>query len=446
MKHNLSYIISGGKPIVGRIKNLGAKNFATKAIIAALLAEGTTILANVPRIGDVEITLAMVASIGVRYDWVDNTTLKIDGSNLRGAAVSMPDSGSNRIPILLLSVLLNRIGEVSVPKLAGCAIGARPIDFHIKVIEMFGGIVSLEEGAYSAVRKAPLKACHYTLPYPSVGATEACLFLAVLAEGTSRIDNVAIEPEIIALITMLNSMGGSIELGVNRTLVIKGVPKLNATYCRVLGDRIEAASWAMLAAATDGNLTVEGIEPTTMMNFFASFNAIGGGIKIEGDDCITFYRKEPLKNIAIATDVYPGFATDWQQPLAVTLSQAEGVSIIHETVYENRFGYLHDLKPMGIVSQLTTHCLGAGACRFQNMNYPHSAIISGKTNLLSEDSVLKIPDLRAGLAYLIAAAMAEGTTTLSSAAMLERGYGDLAARLVNTNLDLKREKEQPFPH
>jgi UDP-N-acetylglucosamine 1-carboxyvinyltransferase len=430
------YLVQGGQPVSGRIRCLGAKNFATKAMVAALLAEGTSRLLNAPKIGDVEITRKLLAASGAKLDWSGESDLVIDAGTIRSSDVPVPDSGSNRIPILLLGVLLHRIGEAHVPVVAGCDIGARPVDFHLTAAKMFGAEIEVAPDGYRAKRNGPLKACHYRLPYPSVGATESCLYLGVLAKGTSIIENVATEPEIMALITMLNTMGARVQLMPNRELIIEGVERLYATTFDVLGDRIEAASWAALAAATDGEITVDGIDPATLINFFGPFNSVGGGVSIEGPRSIKFFRRHPLRSIVLETDVFPGFATDWQQPFAVMLTQASGISIIHETVYERRFGYLEALSALGAKTQIETHCLGSVPCRFRGRDFPHSAIVRGPTRLHSEGITLDVPDLRAGLAYVMAAALAKGETTITSVQRIERGYGELAVRTKGLSLSL----------
>lgn len=304
-------------------------------------------------------------------------------------------------------------------------------------MELFGADVTPSPSGYEASRRGPLQACHYRLPYPSVGATENCLFLSVLAHGTSIIENVAIEPEIIALITMLNTMGGRVQLRPGRELVVEGVPRLYPTAFEVLGDRIEAASWAALAAATDGEIIVVGIDPATLINFFGVFNTVGGGVEVQGARRIRFFRRSPLTSTALETDVFPGFATDWQQPFAVLLTQARGVSILHETVYERRFQYLAALNTLGARTQLETHCLGCVTCRFRGRDFRHSAIIQGATPLRAEGVILDVPDLRAGLAYLMAASLAHGQTSLTSVSRITRGYGDIVARASSLSLQIE---------
>lgn len=430
-----AYLIEGGQPVVGEIQCLGAKNFATKAMVATLLADTPTTLTNVPPIGDVDITREMLQSIGVRVETPDNGMLLIDPSQLSQPEVSMPHTGANRIPILLLGVLLHRFPRVMVPVVGGCQIGARKVDFHLQAIEYFGGQIEETPDGYIATRQSSLKGTHIKLPYPSVGATETCLFLGVLAEGRSIISNAAIEPEIYELIAMLRSMGAIIFTTSGREIRIEGVRRLNGTNMRVLGDRIEAASWASLAGASAGDITVHGIRPETLGNFLSYFQQTGGGVELKGASSIRFFRREPLRPAIIETDVWPGFSTDWQQPFAILLTQANGISIIHETVYEKRFGYLKALDKLGAKTQLTTHCLGGTTCRYRETSHEHSAIILGPTPLVArEQEPIAIPDLRAGLAYVIAAAIAQGTSLVTGIHFLERGYGNIVPRLTAMNL------------
>ncbi|MDH3662469.1 MAG: UDP-N-acetylglucosamine 1-carboxyvinyltransferase [Alphaproteobacteria bacterium] len=430
-----AYVMNGGRPVEGRVTALGAKNLATKAMVGALLSEDPAILTNIPAIGDIAMTRRMFDSIGVVTD-LQGDRLTFDPSQLSSAKIAIPDSRANRIPILLLGVLLHRLGEAHVPLVSGCNIGPRPLDFHLEAVRLFGASVETTDDGYSAYTSGKLTATHYELPYPSVGATETCLFLACLAEGTSVIRNVATEPEILALITMLNAMGAQIELDANRMLTIEGVDQLSGAHYAILGDRIEAASWACLAAATNGDITVAGIQPTSLVNFFGPFNAVGGGIEVLGESSVRFFRRKPLQRTMLETDVYPGFATDWQQPFGIMLTQADGTSVVHETVYERRFGYLDDLRRLGAKVQLEKKCLGSRPCRFFERGHAHSALITGPTRLVSDNLRLDVPDLRAGLAYVVAGALAEGRTILLNADLIERGYGNLPERVADLSLDL----------
>jgi len=278
------------------------------------------------------------------------------------------------------------------------------------------------------------------LPYPSVGATETSLFLCVIAKGVSVITNAAVEPEIMELITMLRSMGAIIFASPERKITIHGGLPLHGTRLKILGDRIDAASWATLACASDGDVIIKGIQPGTLNNFLSYFQLVGGGFEFLEPEVIRFFRVSKLKPAMIETDVYPGFSTDWQQPFAILLTQAQGVSVIHETVYEKRFGYLKALNKLGADAQLTSYCLGNTPCRYRDMNHEHSAIIKGPTTLISKDFTIEVPDLRAGLAYVIAAAIARGTTFIDGVDFIERGYGDIVERTRQTNFNICKTK------
>ncbi len=431
------YRIDGGRPVRGEITCLGAKNFVTKAMVASVLSDGPSTLTNVPDIGDTAITVEMLRAIGVRisYDGPKGV-MELDPSPVGRSAVPLPDSGSNRVPILLLGALLHRFEEVAVPALGGCRIGRRPVDFHLGAIQQFGGTVEESEDGFVARRAGRLRAARIVLPYPSVGATETSLYLAVLSEGRSLISNAAIEPEILELVTMLRGMGAVIYTLPGREILVDGVPRLHGTTISILGDRIEAASWACLACASNGQITVHGIRPEILGNFLSHFRQVGGGFEFVGPDSIRFHRQSALSPAVIETDVYPGFSTDWQQPFAVLLTQASGVSVIHETVYEDRFGYLRAMTELGARSQLTTHCLGGGACRYRNGNWEHSALIFGPSPLRAVEC-LRIPDLRAGLAYVVGAAVASGTTKIAGLQFLERGYGNIVPRLAAMDLRIE---------
>lgn len=432
---NEAYRIEGGYPVTGDIQCLGAKNFTTKAMVAALLGDTPTTLTNVPPIGDTVITAEMLTSIGVGIDWTEDI-LTIDPRSIHSYKVPMPHSGSNRVPILLLGALLHRGSHATVPVLGGCKIGVRSVDFHLDAIRQFGGFVEETDDGFVASKGAGLVGTQIALPYPSVGATETCLYLGVIARGRTVISNAAIEPEVFELITMLRSMGAIIFTTPGREIRIEGVSHLHGTTMDILGDRIEAASWACLACASDGDIVVRGIRPDILGNFLSYFQQAGGGVDLIAKDSIRFYRKGKLRPAFIESDVYPGFSTDWQQPFAVLLTQAEGVSAIHETVYEDRFGYLAALNALGAQTQLTTHCLGGTPCRYKDLDYKHSAIIMGRTPLGAGD--IEIPDLRAGLAYVIAGAIARGASTVRGVHFLERGYGNIVPRLQALNLRIER--------
>lgn len=431
------YIIRGGMPIYGTVKCMGAKNLATKTMVAAMLGGSPSCLINVPQIGDVDITEHLIQSAGVKT--IRNAdSIVIDPTFISKPSVFFPDSRSNRIPILILSALLHRFSEVTVPAVGGDNIGNRKIDFHCDAIKLFGADIKVQDGFYLASRRSKLKGCDIALPYPSVGATETCLFLGVMAEGQTVIENAAIEPEIIELITMLNLMGGIITRRGDRKIVINGVKSLQGTNFRIMGDRIEAVSWASLAGASNGNIRVCGIDPRTLYNFLPYYNMAGGGYRIINHDEIEFFRAtEVMSAVQFETDVYPGFSTDWQQPFATMLTQAQGISKVHETVHDNRFEYLSVLEDLGASVSTGQKCI-IQKCRYHGRGYNHSATIHGATKLMGDGKVITVPDLRAGLAYVIAAAISEGTIVLNDIYHIERGYGDLISKLSGTNLSIRR--------
>jgi UDP-N-acetylglucosamine 1-carboxyvinyltransferase len=431
------YTIVWGKPIIWEIQCFGAKNFATKAIIASLLSSEKTILTNVPDIGDVHITLDMLNQVGVTYRFdKESNILEIDPSTMEWNTIGGEHSGRNRMPILLLNPILHKFGYARVPGVWWCPIGARTVDFHLAAVEKFGWVLEETSDAYVVTSQGRLQWTTIELPYPSVGATETCLMLSVLSQGNSIIKNIAIEPEIIELITMLRSMGAIIFLQDDRTLKIEWVEKLHGTRMNILGDRIEAASRASLACATDGNIIVKWFRPDTLWNFLAYYEQIGWWFEILWPDSMRFFRQSKvLKPCMLETNIWPWFSTDRQQPFCVTLTQAEWVSVIHETVYESRFGYLMTLNEMGAKAQLSDYCLWTVPCRFKNKSHKHSAIVTWPTPLHGIEKLV-VPDLRAWLAYYIASAVAQWTTNIYEIEKIERGYGDLPHRLSKTNADI----------
>jgi UDP-N-acetylglucosamine 1-carboxyvinyltransferase len=414
------YLIEGGARLQGEITIRGAKNAVTKEMVAAMLSPGVSTLRNVPDIGDVDITRRVLDSIGcaVTHD-AEAGTLVLDATNLKGPEVPAEYSGLNRIPILMAGALIHRFGRAVIPMMGGCDIGARPVDFHLQGFQHLGAKVEYKDGAYhfSADR---LTGTRITLPFPSVGATENLMMAAVLARGTTEIRNAAVEPEIVDLALLLQSMGAIITLETDRTWVIQGVDALKPFDHRVLNDRIEAASFAASAIATRGDVFIRGADQLHLLTFLNWLRRAGGAFEVQSDGIRFLGRESKLKAVAAETGVHPGLMTDWQQPLVILLTQAEGMSVIHETVYENRFGYTEALNRMGARIQLFSECLGGSECRFRHLGHKHSAVIMGPTALHGAD--IEIPDLRAGFSYLVAAALAKGRTTLSGVRYIERGY------------------------
>ncbi|HWM32725.1 MAG TPA: UDP-N-acetylglucosamine 1-carboxyvinyltransferase [Pseudolysinimonas sp.] len=431
-------IIHGGKPLKGRIHVRGAKNLATKAMVAALLGETPSLLQDVPNISDVDVVRGMLGAYGVTVSSPEDGQLLLDPTNVERAHFAEIDAlaGSSRIPILFCGPLLHRLGEALIPDLGGCRIGDRPIDFHMDALRAFGAVV---DKSYEGIRiTAPdgLHGANIELPYPSVGATEQVLLTAVRAQGVTELKNAAIEPEIMDLIAILQKMGAIIWMEPNRTIFIEGVDKLTGYTHRAIFDRNEAASWAAAALATDGDVFVEGAKQQELMTFLNVFRKAGGGFDVL-EDGIRFYRAGALKPVQVETDVHPGFMTDWQQPLVVALTQADGVSVVHETVYENRLGFTEALNEMGADIVVHTDGLESLTRRVPRRKLEQAAVITGPTKLHAAD--VRVPDLRGGFSYLIAALTAEGTSTVTNLGIISRGYEHFVDKLTALGADFSLE-------
>ncbi len=422
--------VDGGSPLNGTITVRGAKNFVSKAMVAALLGETASELRNVPDIRDVQVVSGLLELHGVKVDYdIKAGILKLDPSNVESAHVADIDAhaGASRIPILFCGPLLHRLGEAFIPDLGGCRIGDRPIDFHLNILRQFGAVVDKQANGIVLAAPNGLKGAKIELPYPSVGATEQLLMTAVRAEGITELSNAAVEPEILDLINVLQKMGAIITVRTDRVIRIEGVPTLKGYSHTALSDRIEAASWASAALATKGDIFVDGASQPEMTAFLNTFRKVGGEFEIK-DHGIRFYHPGgELNSIVLETDVHPGFMTDWQQPLVVALTQANGLSIVHETVYENRFGFTEALNGMGAQIQVYKECLGGTECRFGQHNFHHSAVIAGPTPLKAAD--IEVPDLRGGFSHLIAALAAEGRSSVKGIQLIDRGYENFMGKL-----------------
>ena len=415
--------VHGGTPLEGAITVRGAKNLVSKAMVAALLGESASRLRGVPEIADVRIVSGLLELHGVEVTTGDEDgELVLDPTNVEKAHVADIDAhaGSSRIPILLCGPLLHRLGEAFIPDLGGCKIGERPINYHLDVLRQFGAVVEKRPEGLRITAPAGLHGTKIDLPYPSVGSTEQVLLTAVRAEGLTELRGAAIEPEIMDLIAVLQKMGAIISVDTDRVIRIEGVSRLEGYTHRAMTDRIEAASWACAALATQGEVMVRGARQPEMMTFLNVFRKIGGAFEVD-DEGIRFWRGgEAQRSLVLETDVHPGFMTDWQQPLVVALTQTSGLSIIHETVYENRLGFTRALNDMGATIQLYRECLGGLPCRFGQRNFMHSAVVPGPTKLHGAE--ITVPDLRGGFSYLIAALAAEGESTVHGVDLIYRGY------------------------
>jgi UDP-N-acetylglucosamine 1-carboxyvinyltransferase len=415
--------IEGGTPLIGEIKLRGAKNFVSKAMVASLLGQGPSTLHNVPLIRDVEVVAGLLRAHGVAVELDDAAgTVRMDpgGVELAQSADIAMHAGSSRIPILFCGPLLHRLGEAFIPDLGGCNIGGRPIDFHLEILRRFGAEVTKEPGGIRLQALERLQGMQMELAYPSVGATEQCLLTAVMADGITELRGAAVEPEILDLVSVLQQMGAIISIETDRVIKVEGVEEMHGFHHKALPDRIEAASWAAAALATGGDITVLGARQADLTTYLNYYRKVGGRFDVTDRGIRFWHPGGELKSIAVETGVHPGFMTDWQQPLVVALTQAKGLSIIHETVYEQRFGFTKALNAMGAQIQLYKECLGGQVCRFGRRNYLHSAVVSGPTEL--HGAAIEVPDLRGGFSHLIAALAAKGRSSVKGIGLIDRGY------------------------
>src|SRR5688572_21296341 len=435
-------VVHGGSPLRGQIRVRGAKNLVSKAMVAALLGDTPSRLYDVPAIRDVEIVRGLLELHGVRVtDGELPGELSFDPANVERANVDEINvhAGSSRIPILFCGPLLHKLGHAFIPDLGGCNIGGRPIDFHLQALREMGAVVDKTPSGLDITAPNGLQGTKFELPYPSVGATEQVLLAAVRAHGVTELRNAAVEPEIMDLIAILQKMGAIINVHTDRVIEIEGVDKLRGYSHRPIPDRIEAASWAAAALATGGDVYVQGARQADMMTFLNLYTKVGGSFDIDDSPTggIRFWHPGgELRPVLLETDVHPGFMTDWQQPMVVALTQARGLSIVHETVYERRLGYTDALNQMGATIQTYRECLGGTPCRFGRRNFTHSAVIAGPSKLLAHDLV--IPDLRAGFSHLIAALVSEGTSRVYGVELIKRGYEDFEAKLAALGASVER--------
>ncbi len=423
--------VEGGHPIQGEVSVRGAKNSISKQMVAALLTDRPSVLHNTPAIADTRIMTEMLRALGVEVTTGEDGagTIQMDPASVIPMAPGRVRefSGRSRIPILLCGPLLHRTGEALIPSLGGDDIGKRQVNWHLMALDQLGARIDEQADGWHITTDGPLVGCELRLPFPSVGATEQVLLSAVLAEGTTVLHGAAIEPEILDIIAVLQKMGAAIMFEEDRTIVIHGRSSLTGFEHVAIPDRLEVASWACAAVATHGNVFVRNARVEDMVSFLGAYRLLGGSFTTSPEG-IRFCRDaDELHPVELDTAVHPGFMTDWQAPLGVTLTQANGRSVLHETVYENRFTYTQALVDMGADISVESSCPRGRACRFGGLNHRHTAIFRGVTPLKGAD--ITVPDLRAGFSHVIAALLAEGTSTIRGTRMIERGYEGFLGKL-----------------
>lgn len=427
-----SWAIDPVGPLHGDVRISGSKNAVSKLMVAALLAEEPGAITNAPRLGDVEITAGMLRSVGAAVE-IEDDRVAIDPYGLKESRIPVSYSGLNRMPILLVGPLLHRIGEAFVPFVGGDRIGPRPVNFHVEALRQFGAEVEITDQGLEA-KASTLHGARIRLPWPSVGATETVLLTAALAEGRTVLENAAIEPEVVELALFLQRMGARIELQPDRRLIVEGVHRLTGADQRLGGDRIEAFSYLVAGLATGGSVRITGCNQERLVTAISTLQRMGASFRIT-DDTITAWA-DRLKPCAVRISTHPGFMTDWQPPLVVLCTRAHGMSVVHETIFEDRLGYIDALQHMKAEIELFEQCLVGEACQFAETGALHSALIRGVSPL--EGAEVEMPDIRAAFGYLIAAAAANSPSILHGVHHLERGYDHVFDKFSELGLGIRQ--------
>ena len=412
------YIIKGGEPLVGEVTISGAKNAALGILAAAIMANDTVTIENLPNVRDINVLLQAIEGIGGRVERVNSHTVNINGSNIGSVSIDYEYIRKIRASYYLLGALLGKYKKAQVALPGGCNIGSRPIDQHIKGFEALGATVTIEHGMIDASANE-LVGKHIYLDVVSVGATINIMLAASLAKGKTTIENAAKEPHIVDVANFLNSMGADIKGAGTDVIKITGVEELKGSEYSIIPDQIEAGTFMCAAAATKGDVLVKNVIPKHLEAITAKLVEIGVEVE-EFDDSVRVRGNKRLGSTHIKTLPYPGFPTDMQPQMASLLSISEGTSIVTESIFENRFKYVDELSRMGVAIKVEGN----------------TAIIDGVPGLTG--TILSAPDLRAGAALVIAGMVAEGFTIVDQIEYIERGYEDFEKKL--RSLGAKIEK------
>lgn len=413
-------IVKGGNRLVGAVKTSGAKNAVLPIIAASILGTTPSHLDEVPMLEDVHTISEVLKCLGLAVKCSpEKNVLDIDSTEITSYEAPYELVRTMRASFLVMGPLLARIGKARISMPGGCAIGARPIDIHLKGFEALG--VKIEQGHGYIEASAPegLKGTSIYFDFPSVGATENIMMAASLAEGTTILENAAEEPEIVDLANYLNKMGAKIRGAGTDTIRIEGVEKLHGADYTIIPDRIEAGTYMIAAAMTGGDVVVENVLPEHQKPLIAKLREAGAVVE-EDIDKVRVIGQNPLKAVSIKTLPYPGFPTDMQAQMMAMMVIAEGRSKVTETVFENRFMHVVELNRMG--AQISTE--------------GRSAVIDGPSKLTGCD--VRATDLRAGAAMILAGLVAEGTTRIGDLHHIDRGYENIVAKLKNLGADIER--------
>ena len=437
-----SYLISGGHPLKGEVVLSGAKNVALKTIIGALMFKGEVTLKNIPRINDVLDLIELIRSLGATAEFIQKNTLIINGDSLKSNRVDLVNGSKIRVSFMLFAPLLHRFGECFVPNPGGCRIGARPIDRIIKGLITLGIKVAYnsETGYYHAKIINKPKGT-YKFEKPSHTGTELLMMIGLMTGDKVVIENIANEPEIDDLILYLNSSGARIVEEENKIIIGQTSELKQKEAFTIMSDRNELVTYATLAVASKGEVIISPINENLIGSFLEIMKKTGAGVEVISNFKYRFFNKGEIKPVDIETSPHPGFMTDWQPSWAILMIKANGQSVIHERVFENRFSYVDELKKLGsnikfIESKVENPSDFYHFNYDKNNAYQQTIKIIGPSQL--HNAILNIADLRAGAALACGALLAEGESVVNGASILERGYEDFVEKVKKLGGEIRK--------
>lgn len=412
-------IVKGGNRLVGTVKTSGAKNAVLPIIAASIMGVTPSHFDEVPMLEDVRTISEVLKSLGIKVESKEKNVLDIDSTTINSYEPPCELMRNMRASFFIMGPLLARMGKARIHMPGGCAIGARPVDIHLKGFEALGVVLKQEDGFIEATTPNGLRGATIYFDFPSVGATENVMMAAALAEGVTILENAAEEPEIVALANYLNKMGAKVRGAGTDVIRIEGVKELRGADYTIIPDRIEAGTYMIAAAMTGGDVVVENVLPEHQKPLIAKLREAGATV-IEDIDNVRVIGNCPLKAVSVKTLPYPGFPTDMQAQIMAMMVVAEGTSRVTETIFENRFMHVEELNRMG--AKITTA--------------DRSATIEGPSKLVGCD--VRATDLRAGAAMILAGLVAEGETRIGDLHHIDRGYEDIVEKLRNLGADIER--------
>ena len=403
------YVIKGGNELKGEVTIGGAKNAALGILAAAIMSDEDVLIENIPNVNDINVMLEAIGHIGAEVDRIDAHTVRINGAHITSCEVDDDFMRRIRASYYFIGALLGKYKQAKVPLPGGCAIGARPIDQHIKGFEALGAEIDIKRG-YLSTKADRLKASHIYFDVVSVGATINVMMAACMAEGQTIMENAAREPHIVDVANFLNSMGASIKGAGTDTIRIRGVQKLHGTQYTIIPDQIEAGTFMCMAAACRGDILIKNVIPKHLESISAKLTEMGNTVQ-EFDEAVRVIGSVKQRHTDVKTLPYPGFPTDMQPQITVALGLAEGASIVTESIFENRFKYVEELRRMGADIRVERNV----------------AVVDGIERY--SGASLSAPDLRAGAALVIAALQADGISNIDGIGYIKRGYEEFEKKI-----------------